>query len=90
MRRRAKRSAGLRHIKVRAACAILASMVLFHTSHAQALTVAVAPITFLGVTLDGADQNVNGTTSAWPNRCHGRDRGLEPDRSLDRLHERGC
>ena len=34
-------------------------------THAAALTIATAPITFPGVTLDGTDQTVSGSTSAW-------------------------
>ena len=34
-------------------------------THAAALTITTASITFPGTTLDGTDQTVNGSTSAW-------------------------
>ncbi len=45
-----------------AAALVAAAMVV---THAAALTITTAAITFPGVTLDGTDQTVNGSTSAW-------------------------
>ena len=46
-----------------AVVALVATAVL--VTHAAALTITTAAITFPGVTLDGSDQTVNGSTSAW-------------------------
>lgn len=46
-----------------AAAALVAAAIL--VTQAAALTITTAPITFPGVTLDGTDQTVIGSTSAW-------------------------
>lgn len=46
-----------------AAVAFVAAAAL--VTHVFALTITIAPITFPGVTLDGTDQTVTGSTSAW-------------------------
>lgn len=48
---------------VATAAALVATALL--VSHAAALTITTAPITFTGVTLDGTDQMSDGSTSAW-------------------------
>ena len=47
-----------------AAAAALVAVAMVVT-HAAALTITTAAITFPGTTLDGTDQTVNGSTSAW-------------------------
>lgn len=63
--RREFRLAGWRRVRLLTVSAVATLAVFAQTIGAEALTITTAPITFPSVTLTGASQTVNGSTSAW-------------------------